>query len=610
MPEADRDLPPIISPGRYTVERELGRGGMATVYVARDTKHGRRVALKVLHPELAVTIGAERFLREIDIGAQLLHPHILPLLDSGETEGNLYYVMPYVAGESLRARLDRTGELPLEEGVRIVHAIADALAYAHRQGIVHRDVKPENILIMSDGAPGATLRSHAFVADFGVAKAVWTASGSPNNRALTTAGVALGTPAYMAPEQAAGDSLVDHRADIYSLGVLAYELFGGSPPFAGNSPQQLMAAHVTRTAEPLSKVRPAVPAALEQIVMRCLEKRPADRWQSADDIVRRLDALPLVDNTSAKIAQGRRAPSDQRFRLSESVCRLLTRATLDARIIGDVVHYRDNGVASEVLVCFLPGVGQDDSAFESALRNLPYHAIAVTPYGFEPGARRRIPLSLEDHGTIVRALVADVAAETGPAHTIISGFSAGADLVMRLIARSDAKPPLQVDGVLALGCNLGLETCFASRVMAHMSDSPARMLADLQMISRTADTLDYWLAIHEYLVRTVSKFRGDAAPLRRLAEDIVSVFEQGGTNPFIDWYRAVSAKVRCLRCVFDDTEAYARLVRELRLLNLDSGVLGPKYEDQSIVVETGKSHFDLLEPGLIRDYLEAIVATL
>lgn len=179
---------------------------------------------------------------------------------------------------------------------------------------------------------------------------------------------------------------------------------------------------------------------------------------------------------------------------------------------------------------------------------------------------------------------------------------------MRLLARPNAKPALTVDGVLALGCNLGIETCFATRVLAHMSDSPARMLADVQMISRGADALDVWLDIHEYLVRTLRKFRGDAAPLRRFCADIVGVFEQGGPNPFIDWYRAVGPKVQCLRCVFDDSEAYARLVRELRLQNLDSGVLGPSYKEESMVIETGRNHFSLLESDLIAGYLARIVA--
>ena len=205
--------------GRYAVERELGQGGMATVYLARDLRHERQVALKVLRAELAASLGPERFLREIKLAAQLQHPHILPLHDSGEAAGFLYYVMPYVEGESLRARLARYGELPVHDAVKLLIEVTDALAYAHERGVVHRDIKPDNVLLSG---------RHALVTDFGVAKAVSEATG---RQQLTTAGVALGTPAYMAPEQATADPGVDHRADLYAVGVLGYELLAGHPPF-------------------------------------------------------------------------------------------------------------------------------------------------------------------------------------------------------------------------------------------------------------------------------------------------------------------------------------------------------------------------------------------
>ena len=264
---------------RYRIERELGQGGMATVYLAWDLRHDRKVALKVLRPELAATIGPERFLREIRIAAQLQHPHVLPMLESGEADGFLFYVMPFVDGQSLRDRLTREGELPVHEAVKLLVEITDALSYAHAQGVVHRDVKPDNVMVSG---------RHALVMDFGVAKAVSEASG---RNTLTTAGVALGTPAYMAPEQAAADPHVDHRADIYAVGVMAYELLGGRTPFTGGTPQQILAAHVTQAPDPVSKYRPAIPPALEQAIMRCLAKRPADRWQSADELLAQLEPL-------------------------------------------------------------------------------------------------------------------------------------------------------------------------------------------------------------------------------------------------------------------------------------------------------------------------------
>ena len=252
---------------------------MATVYLARDLKHRRSVAVKVLRPELAASLGADRFLHEIEIAAQLQHPHILPLLDSGDADGFLYYVMPYVEGESLRERLARTGELPVSEAVRLLADVVEALAYAHGRGVVHRDMKPENIMLSS---------RHPLVMDFGIAKAV---SPTGTSSKVTTAGVALGTPAYMAPEQAAADPHLDHRVDIYALGVIGYELLSGSPPFLGTSAHQVLAAHMTHRPEHISTRRPTIPVGLATIIMRCLEKRPADRPQTADEIVRTLEAM-------------------------------------------------------------------------------------------------------------------------------------------------------------------------------------------------------------------------------------------------------------------------------------------------------------------------------
>src|SRR4051794_28205127 len=264
--------------GRYTLERELGAGGMATVYLAQDLRHERKVALKLLREELSASLGKERFLREIKVAAALQHPHILPLYDSGAADNLLYYVMPYVDGPSLRDKLAKEGELPIGEAVRILRDVADALTEAHRHGVVHRDLKPENVMLRG---------RHALVMDFGVAKALSEATG---RQSLTTVGVALGTPTYMAPEQAVADPHVDHRADLYAFGVVAYELLAGRPPFAGATPQQVLAAHVTAAPEPVTMYRP-VPPALAALVMRCLEKRPADRWQSAEELVPQLEAL-------------------------------------------------------------------------------------------------------------------------------------------------------------------------------------------------------------------------------------------------------------------------------------------------------------------------------
>jgi len=253
--------------GRYRIERELGAGGMATVYLAHDVKHDRKVAVKVLKPELAAVIGAERFVVEIKTTAALQHPHILPLFDSGEADGFLYYVMPFIDGETLRAKLDRETQLGVEEAVRITIAVADALEQAHRQGVVHRDIKPENILLQ-DGRP--------VVADFGIALAVSAAAGGR----MTETGLSLGTPHYMSPEQATAEKDITARSDQYSLASVCYEMLSGEPPHMGNSAQQIIMKIITEPAQPVTKLRKAVPSNVDAAVAKALEKLPADRFES------------------------------------------------------------------------------------------------------------------------------------------------------------------------------------------------------------------------------------------------------------------------------------------------------------------------------------------
>ena len=268
----------------YTLDRELGGGGMSRVFMAEDTVLGRSVVVKVLPPEMASGVSIERFKREISLAARLQHPHIVPLLSAGETGGLPYFTMPFVEGESLRARLARGAEIPIKEAVRLLREVASALAYAHRKGVIHRDIKPENVLITEQ---------HAVVTDFGVAKAI-SAATQADGDGLTAVGVALGTPAYMAPEQVAGDPATDHRADIYAFGVIAYELLAGRAPFTGRPAQALMAAHVLETPEPLNRRRSGIPEQLAALVMRCLEKSPDNRPQSAEHILRSLDDVPTT----------------------------------------------------------------------------------------------------------------------------------------------------------------------------------------------------------------------------------------------------------------------------------------------------------------------------
>ncbi|HET8648853.1 MAG TPA: protein kinase [Gemmatimonadales bacterium] len=278
---------------RYRIERVIGEGGMATVYLAQDLKHKRPVAVKVMRPELAATLGTDRFLREVEIAAQLNHPHILPMHDSGEAEGVLYYVMPFVDGESLATRISREGELPVAEALRLGREIAEALAYAHKRGIIHRDIKPANILLHE---------GHALVADFGIARAL-----ESEGEAITKTGLAIGTPQYMSPEQSTGDKSVDARTDIYALGAVIYEMLTGEPPFTGRTPHAIVARSLTERPRALSVTREGLPAGLEDVVSRSLARSAADRFSTATALAEAIESVEtgaVRASGSAALASG------------------------------------------------------------------------------------------------------------------------------------------------------------------------------------------------------------------------------------------------------------------------------------------------------------------
>ena len=277
---------------RYAVESEIGSGGMAVVFLAEDLKHHRKVAIKVLHPELTASVGGDRFLREIEIAARLEHAHILSLIDSGEADGLFYYVMPYVDGESLRDRLEREKQLPIEEAIRIAGEVADGLGHAHRQGVVHRDIKPANIL-MSEG--------HALISDFGVARAV-----GAEGQALTRTGLAVGTPSYMSPEQASGAEEVDARSDLYALGCVLYEMLAGEPPLTGPTPQATATLRLTETATSLPVLRETVPGGLDRVVGRALAKSPVDRYGTAEEFADAMAAPEVWEEAKKRRKVGRR----------------------------------------------------------------------------------------------------------------------------------------------------------------------------------------------------------------------------------------------------------------------------------------------------------------
>jgi pimeloyl-ACP methyl ester carboxylesterase len=575
---------------------------MGEVYRCLDTRHHRFVAVKVLRQDVSSLVGAERFLREIRIAAQLTHPHILPLVDSGEADGVLFYVMPYIEGETLRNRLSREGELPVSEITRILHQIADALAYAHAHGVVHRDIKPENILL-SD--------RHALLADFGVAKALsdLSSSGSTATTNLVTAiGSTVGTPTYMAPEQVGGN-LVDHRADLYGVGVVAYEMIGGRLPFQTSSAQQMMAAHLTQAPDPITKWRPAISVRLANAVMKCLEKKAADRWQSAADLLSEIEAAGTEIKTLATVEIANEL-TVHRFTLSERVCRKLNRETLDPRIIGDHLSYVDNQVRSDVLVFFLHGLGLDHADFESILQRLKYRGVSPTLYGCEPERRGRISLSLADHVVILREWLKDVRARFHAEAVVMVGYSMGADIGFELLLGPTDEPTPRIDAFLSLESNLSLDTCFVSRLLAGIDPThPELSIAKLRGLSDSAASLDEWLNVEEYLVKILRKFQGDIGVLQRTAADIVRLFsETQGFEVFARWFRGARERVRAMRVVFSSDPRTRAALARLKLDNLDKGILRGEFPEDIITVSENADHFRLMATEHVVRQVDELVA--
>jgi serine/threonine protein kinase len=581
---------------RYRVEREVGQGGMATVYLASDLKHGRKVAIKLLRPDLAAVIGAERFVREIRTIANLQHPHILGLIDSGEVGGTAYYVMPYVDGESLRDRLNREQQLPVADAVRLATEVAAALDYAHRHGVIHRDIKPENILLL-DGS--------ALVTDFGIALALSTTNGTR----MTEAGMSLGTPQYMSPEQAMGERTITPRSDVYALGCVLYEMLLGEPPFTGPTAQAIVARMMIEKPTSPRVRRDTIPEHVERAILTALHKLPADRFRSTADFAAALAAQAVTGPTAVRGPGSE--PIARSFTLTEATCRRLSRASFDPRLIGDELQYLDNGAHSAVLVCLISEWARSSDQNVAMLSRVAYRAVIPTLRGFEPEALWRPNLTIEDHIVLVRELLSDLAARLKPERVVLLGFSTGADVALRLAASPDPESRLRIDGCLALGGNLSSSTCYLTRTMASLKgNDDADMLAVFRQISDTATSLDEWVNIGDYARRIVGMFRRNAAPVRTFAAGIAAPFEREDLGAFASWYRAATAHGTRLRCVFEDTAMYRGLVRELQLRNLDEKLLGEQYREGSIVTETGASHFDLADPGRVARHLETLVSWL
>jgi hypothetical protein len=601
--------------GSYEILAPLGAGGMGEVYRARDTKLSREVALKTLPPQVAgdsERLG--RFQREARLLASLNHPHIAAIYGLEEVEGQPFLVMELVEGEDLAERLKR-GPIPVEEALEIASQIAEALEEAHEKGIVHRDLKPANVKVTPDGK--------AKVLDFGLAKA-WAGdpvsggssdlSQSPTlTHSGTQAGVILGTAAYMSPEQARGKA-VDKRADIWAFGAVLWEMLTGRALFAGEAASDVLAA-VLRDEPDLERLPHEVPPGLRRLLRRCLRRDLAHRLRDMGDARLELEdaseEAPCTASTATDAVGPRAAAIERAWTLTTEVCRHLNRESLDAAVIGDVLTYIDNDRSSDVLVVFVPGFGFGHGVFGETLRRSPYRAIAVTPYGLEETRRRRIPLPIADHLTILRLFLESLLRSTKPRTRVLCGFSSSGDVVLRAVSEG-GMDHRHVDGVLALSPNLSLETCFFSRRVAELAENDDQRILDIaREVGETMRSPEAWLQMTPYLVELVRKYHSDIGALRLHGRDIIAPFINDGECPVPGWYRAAkSAGVR-VRAVFAGAEeSEQRPLRELRLAHVDRQVFGPDFDDADIVNERDALHMSLMNPEIIERHLSALVAQL
>jgi eukaryotic-like serine/threonine-protein kinase len=525
---------------RYRIESELGAGGMATVYLAEDLKHHRKVAIKVLHTDLSAMLGPERFLKEIELTASLQHPVILPLFDSGNADGLLYYVMPYVEGETLRARLDRERQLPVEDAIRIASDIADALEYAHKHGVIHRDIKPENILLQ-DGRP--------VVADFGIALAVQQATSGAQR--MTQTGVSLGTPQYMSPEQAMGEQALDARTDIYALGAVTYEMLAGEPPFVAPTAQATVARVMTDTPRSLHAQRHTVPVAVDAAVLRALEKLPADRFSSAHAFSHAL-AAGATDAPVSPSADGRRK--------SFAVVGIVVIAAI-ALGAGIALARRSSKATA--------GAGKAGGAQIVAV--LPFHSIASdsTQRYFGDG------MTAEISGQLSKLAALRVVSQAASAP-----YENVSDRLGRM--RHELGVGSVVDGTVRVAGNrirIDVELMDATNGQTLWSDQYDRDLTDIFAVQ--SDVAHRIAAALQAKLTPSEARRVDRAPTANV--DAYRIYLQAQATPVVNGAGAQAAITRMHDAIALDTTfalAYAELAREFMFM---AAYTGPAYLDSASV---------------------------
>lgn len=616
-------LPPLRYPhpaligttlGHFELTAKLGEGGMGEVYRAVDGRLGREVAVKVL-PESFVTDRdrVRRFEREAKLLASLSHPNIATIHEVGVEEGRHFLVMELVPGETLAERLDR-GPLAVGEALRVAAEIASALEAAYQHGVVHRDLKPSNVKLTGGG--------RVKLLDFGLGKALapppGEGAGTPADDEPTAThhptapGVVLGTPGYMSPEQVRGRP-VDARTDLWALGVVLWEMLTGTPLFRCESASETVAAVLGREID-LARLPAATPPPVRTLLRRLLSRDPEYRLRHPGDVWLELEEARRVQPGEAAEASGASAREPARasvesYGLTMEICRELDRDHLVPEMIGDELRFLDNGRASDVLAVHIPALGADHEQFREVVERSPYRGLAVSPYGWQEDTERRPSLSLGDHLTILGHFLADAVERLRPARTVLVGFSSGADMALRLPSEARVATP-RVDAILALGPNVSLATCFfTSRIAAIRSESPEEMLETIRQIGASTESLEEWSLLTPFLLQVARRFRSDIPTLRTVAREIVEPFERPGISPFAGWYRDVKAQGIEVRAVFCNASYDQEGLARLRMQHLDSGVLGPDFEEGDLVTERKRNHFELLSSGVVAERIGELVAS-